>query len=61
MANGYPRWQAGSGNLYCDEGSHWDITSYTCTARDSASSAVPGWRAADTMPSVSVEANNAHV
>lgn len=28
--DGYPQWQAGSGNLYCDEGSHWDITFYTC-------------------------------
>jgi hypothetical protein len=28
--DGYPQWQAGSGNLYCDEGSHWDITYYTC-------------------------------
>jgi len=25
-ADGYPQWQAPSGNLYCDEGSHWDIT-----------------------------------
>jgi hypothetical protein len=28
--DGYPQWQAGSGNLYCDEGNHWDITYYTC-------------------------------
>jgi hypothetical protein len=28
--DGYPQWQAGSGNLYCDEGSHWDITFLTC-------------------------------
>jgi hypothetical protein len=26
--DGYPQWQAGSGNLYCDEGNHWDITAY---------------------------------
>jgi hypothetical protein len=25
-----PQWQAGSGNLYADEGSHWDIVFYTC-------------------------------
>lgn len=24
--DGYPQWRAPSGNLYCDEGSHWDIT-----------------------------------
>ena len=24
--DGYPQWRAASGNLYCDEGSHWDIT-----------------------------------
>jgi hypothetical protein len=28
--DGYPQWQAASGNLYCDEGTHWDITYYTC-------------------------------
>ncbi|MEO6502705.1 MAG: hypothetical protein ABIQ09_12415 [Jatrophihabitantaceae bacterium] len=28
--DGYPQWQAASGNIYCDEGSHWDITYYTC-------------------------------
>jgi hypothetical protein len=28
--DGYPQWQAASGNLYCDEGNHWDITYYTC-------------------------------
>jgi hypothetical protein len=28
--DGYPQWKAASGNLYCDEGSHWDITYYTC-------------------------------
>ncbi|KAG2002292.1 hypothetical protein CC2G_004493 [Coprinopsis cinerea AmutBmut pab1-1] len=24
--DGYPQWRAASGNIYCDEGSHWDIT-----------------------------------
>ncbi|GLB44933.1 hypothetical protein LshimejAT787_1900110 [Lyophyllum shimeji] len=24
--DGYPQWKAPSGNLYCDEGTHWDIT-----------------------------------
>jgi hypothetical protein len=28
--DGYPQWRAGSGNIYCDEGTHWDITYYTC-------------------------------
>ena len=28
--DGYPQWEAGSGNIYCDEGSHWDIAFYTC-------------------------------
>jgi len=28
--DGYPQWKAASGNIYCDEGSHWDITYYTC-------------------------------
>ncbi len=28
--DGYPQWEAASGNIYCDEGSHWDITYYTC-------------------------------
>ncbi|TFK44024.1 hypothetical protein BDQ12DRAFT_660852 [Crucibulum laeve] len=27
-ADGYPQWQAASGNIYCDEGTHWDITYY---------------------------------
>ncbi|MDT8912467.1 hypothetical protein [Amycolatopsis sp. PS_44_ISF1] len=27
--DGYPQWKAASGNLYCDEGSHWDVTYYT--------------------------------
>lgn len=25
-SDGYPLWKAASGNLYCNEGSHWDIT-----------------------------------
>jgi hypothetical protein len=28
--DGFPQWQSGSGNVYCDEGSHWDITYYNC-------------------------------
>ncbi|KAG8964532.1 hypothetical protein FRC03_001698 [Tulasnella sp. 419] len=24
--DGYPQWKARSGDIYCDEGSHWDIT-----------------------------------
>ncbi|OAQ70905.1 peptidoglycan-binding domain-containing protein [Pochonia chlamydosporia 170] len=27
--DGYPQWKAKSGNIYCDEGSHWDVTYYT--------------------------------
>lgn len=27
--DGYPQWKAPSGNLYCDEGNHWDITYFT--------------------------------
>ncbi|AKU15621.1 hypothetical protein [Luteipulveratus mongoliensis] len=27
--DGYPQWKAASGNLYCDEGNHWDITYFT--------------------------------
>ncbi|KAI1150843.1 hypothetical protein F4825DRAFT_425003 [Nemania diffusa] len=27
-ADGYPQWQAASGNIYCDEGNHWDVTFY---------------------------------
>ncbi|KAF9160510.1 hypothetical protein DFQ26_005437 [Actinomortierella ambigua] len=23
--DGYPQWRAASGNIYCDEGNHWDI------------------------------------
>jgi hypothetical protein len=26
--DGYPQWKSSAGNLYCDEGSHWDITYY---------------------------------
>lgn len=26
--DGYPQWEAASGNIYCDEGTHWDITYY---------------------------------
>ncbi|MCP2168854.1 hypothetical protein [Goodfellowiella coeruleoviolacea] len=27
-ADGYGQWQALSGNLYCDEGNHWDVLYY---------------------------------
>ena len=27
-ADGYPRWQSAAGNIYCDEGNHWDILYY---------------------------------
>ncbi|TGJ84723.1 hypothetical protein E0Z10_g4032 [Xylaria hypoxylon] len=27
-SDGYPQWQAASGNVYCDEGNHWDVTFY---------------------------------
>ncbi|KAG0226350.1 hypothetical protein BGW42_003685 [Actinomortierella wolfii] len=26
--DGYPQWKAPSGNIYCDEGNHWDIVIY---------------------------------
>ncbi|KFA64635.1 hypothetical protein S40285_03961 [Stachybotrys chlorohalonatus IBT 40285] len=26
--DGYAQWQARSGNIYCDEGNHWDVTFY---------------------------------
>ncbi|KAG0255478.1 hypothetical protein BGZ95_005755 [Linnemannia exigua] len=26
--DGFPQWKGPSGNLYCDEGAHWDITFY---------------------------------
>jgi hypothetical protein len=29
-ADGYPQWRSGAGNIYADEGSHWDITYYNC-------------------------------
>ena len=29
-SDGAQQWQAGSGNVYADEGSHWDITFYSC-------------------------------
>jgi hypothetical protein len=28
--DGAPQWQSGAGNVYADEGSHWDITFYNC-------------------------------
>ncbi|MEO6266838.1 MAG: hypothetical protein ABIO66_09570 [Nocardioidaceae bacterium] len=28
--DGYPQYRAASGNVYVNEGSHWDITYYTC-------------------------------
>ncbi|WP_405588354.1 hypothetical protein [Streptomyces sp. NBC_01190] len=28
--DGYPQWQAASGNIYADEGTHWDALFYTC-------------------------------
>ncbi|WP_328916419.1 MULTISPECIES: hypothetical protein [unclassified Streptomyces] len=28
--DGYQQWQAASGNLYADEGNHWDATYYNC-------------------------------
>lgn len=28
--DGARQWKAGSGNIYADEGSHWDITYYSC-------------------------------
>lgn len=28
-SDGYPQWKAASGNLYCDEGNHWDITYFS--------------------------------
>ncbi|AJT41985.1 hypothetical protein [Psychromicrobium lacuslunae] len=26
--DGYPQWKSAAGNIYCDEGNHWDITYY---------------------------------
>ena len=28
--DGYPMWQSGAGNIYTDEGSHWDVLYYNC-------------------------------
>ncbi|MFE4594205.1 hypothetical protein [Streptomyces laurentii] len=28
--DGYPQWQSGAGNIYADEGNHWDVTFYNC-------------------------------
>jgi hypothetical protein len=28
--DGYPQWQSASGNIYADEGSHWDVLYYNC-------------------------------
>jgi len=28
--DGAPMYEAGSGNVYADEGNHWDVTYYTC-------------------------------
>ena len=28
--DGYPQWQAASSNIYCDEGTHWDVLFYNC-------------------------------
>jgi hypothetical protein len=28
--DGYPQYQSGAGNIYADEGSHWDVTFYNC-------------------------------
>jgi hypothetical protein len=28
--DGYPQWRAGSGNIYANEGNHWDVTYYNC-------------------------------
>ncbi|KAH6876596.1 hypothetical protein B0T10DRAFT_197433 [Thelonectria olida] len=27
--DGYPQWKAASGNIYCDEGNHWDVVFYS--------------------------------
>jgi hypothetical protein len=27
-ADGYAQWRSAAGNIYCDEGNHWDITYY---------------------------------
>ncbi|GGZ81844.1 hypothetical protein [Streptomyces subrutilus] len=28
--DGAPQWQSGSGNVYADEGNHWDVLYYNC-------------------------------
>ncbi|WNO72088.1 hypothetical protein [Streptomyces sp. AM8-1-1] len=28
--DGAPQWRSGSGNVYADEGNHWDVTYYNC-------------------------------
>ena len=28
--DGYPQYRSGAGNIYADEGSHWDVTFYSC-------------------------------
>ncbi|GGV10663.1 hypothetical protein GCM10010260_56440 [Streptomyces filipinensis] len=28
--DGYPQWRSGSGNIYADEGNHWDALYYNC-------------------------------
>ncbi|MEV5988822.1 hypothetical protein AB0L85_28080 [Streptomyces sp. NPDC052051] len=28
--DGYPQWKAASGNIYADEGTHWDALYYSC-------------------------------
>ncbi|MGW0557454.1 hypothetical protein ACWDZ6_25285 [Streptomyces sp. NPDC002926] len=28
--DGAPQWKSGSGNVYADEGSHWDVIYYNC-------------------------------
>ncbi|MFI5728632.1 hypothetical protein ACIA49_00830 [Kribbella sp. NPDC051587] len=28
--DGYPQWRAASGNIYANEGNHWDVTYYNC-------------------------------
>lgn len=29
-SDGAAQYQAASGNIYADKGSHWDVTYYTC-------------------------------
>jgi hypothetical protein len=28
--DGAPQWRSGAGNVYADEGNHWDVTFYNC-------------------------------